>query len=307
MPMAWALRPSPPLWPAPGRGGSSWPLQKKGAPCAKFWGPARRSAPGAPPLEGGAALPPILIPTDQPPRQFEALPGRPFGVQLDTGMSRLGMAAAEWEAAAPILLDARPELILSHLACADDPGNPMNPAQLAEFLALTEGTGVPRSFAATGGILLGPEYHFDLTRPGIGLYGARPYDAGQPAVTLSLPVIQVREIEAGTTVGYSRTWTADRPTRIATVSGGYADGLLRTLSNVATLWHGDVPCPLVGRVSMDLITVDIGHLDEIPDHLDILGPHQDIDDLADFAGTIGYELLTALSARYHRRYSGDGA
>jgi alanine racemase len=165
---------------------------------------------------------------------------------------------------------------------------------------------VPRSFAATGGILLGPEYHFDLTRPGIGLYGARPHDAGRPAVTLSLPVIQVREIEAGTTVGYSRTWTADRPTRIATVSGGYADGLPRTLSNAATLYCGAVPCPLVGRVSMDLITVDIGHLDDTPDHLDILGPHQDIDDLADFAGTIGYELLTALSARYARRYSGEG-
>jgi alanine racemase len=262
---------------------------------------------GDAPLIEGADLTPMLNSIDQVTRQFETLPGRPFGVQLDTGMSRLGMAAAEWEAAAPILLDARPEVILSHLACADDPGNPMNPAQLAEFLALTEGTGVPRSFAATGGILLGPEYHFDLTRPGIGLYGARPYDAGRPAVSLSLPVIQVREIEAGSTVGYSRTWTADRPTRIATVSGGYADGLLRTLSNLATLWHGDIPCPLVGRVSMDLITVDIGHLDDTPEHLDILGPHQDVDDLADFAGTIGYELLTALSARYARRYSGDGA
>jgi alanine racemase len=258
-------------------------------------------------LIGAADLTPILNSIDQVTRQFEALPGRPFGVQIDTGMSRLGMAAAEWEAVAPILLDAGPELILSHLACADDPDSPMNPAQLAEFLALTEGTGVPRSLAATGGILLGQQYHFDLTRPGIGLYGARPHDAGLPALTLSLPVIQVREIEAGTTVGYSCTWTADRPTRIATVSGGYADGLPRTLSNLATLWHGDSPCPLVGRVSMDLITVDIGHLDDTPDHLDILCPHQDVDDLADFAGTIGYELLTALSARYGRRYSGGGA
>lgn len=261
---------------------------------------------GDAPLIDAADLTPMLNSIDQVTRQFEALPGRPFGVQLDTGMNRLGMAAAEWEAVAAILLDAGPELIVSHLACADDPASPMNAAQLAEFLALTEGTGVPRSFAATGGILLGPEYHFDLTRPGIGLYGARPHDAGRPAVILSLPVIQVREIEAGTTVGYSRTWTADRPTRIATVSGGYADGLPRTLSNAATLYHGDVPCPLVGRVSMDLITVDIGHLDDTPDHLDILGPHQDIDDLADFAGTIGYELLTALSARYARRYVGEG-
>jgi alanine racemase len=262
---------------------------------------------GDAPLIHGADLTPMLNAIDQVTRQFEALPGRPFGVQIDTGMSRLGMAAAEWEAVAPIVLDAGPELIVSHLACADDPDHPMNPAQLARFLALTEGTGVPRSFAATGGILLGPDYHFDLTRPGIGLYGARPHDTGRPAVTLSLPVIQIREIEPGTTVGYCRTWTADRPTRIATLSGGYADGLPRTLSNAAMLWHGDVACPLVGRVSMDLITVDIGHLDDTPDHLDILGPRQGIDDLADVAGTIGYELLTALSARYGRRYTGDGA
>lgn len=258
-------------------------------------------------LIDAADLTPMLNSIDQVTRHFESLPDRPFGVQLDTGMSRLGMAAAEWDAAAPILLAGGPELIVSHLACADEPDNPMNPAQLAEFLALTEGTGVPRSFAATGGILLGPEYHFDLTRPGIGLYGARPFADGQAALTLSLPVVQTREIAAGTSVGYGRTWIAATATRIATVSAGYADGLLRTLSNAALLWHGDRPCPVVGRVSMDLITVDIGHLDDDPAHLDILGPHQTVDDLADAAGTIGYEIMTALSARYARRHVGGGA
>ncbi|HGP5685072.1 TPA: alanine racemase, partial [Vibrio cholerae O1] len=106
------------------------------------------------------------------------------------------------------------------------------------------------------------------------------------------------------TVGYSNTWTAEEDARIATVSGGYADGLMRTLSSKATLWHGNVPCPLVGRISMDLITVDISHLGEVPKSLDILGPHQTVDDLADVAGTIGYEILTSLGNRYTRHYVG---
>lgn len=252
-------------------------------------------------------LTPILNSIDQITRHLDSLPGHPFGVQLDTGMNRLGMESGEWQAVAPILLEAGPELIMSHLACADEPGHPMNAAQLAEFHEMTDGTGVPRSLAATGGILLGPEYHFDLTRPGIGLYGASPFDAASRAVALALPVIQIRDIEPGETVGYGASWTTDTPARIATVNGGYADGLLRSLSNAAVLWHGEVPCPLVGRVSMDLITVDISHLDENPGSLDIIGPHQTIDDLADTAGTIGYELLTALSPRYLRRYIGTGA
>src|SRR5690606_18870839 len=125
------------------------------------------------------------------------------------------------------------------------------------FHAMTDGTGVPRSLAATGGILLGPKYHFDLTRPGIGLYGGRPYEGASRVVGLSLPVIQTRVVQAGESVGYACGWTADVPSMIATVSGGYADGLLRALSNNAVLWDGDTPCPLVGRVSMDLITVEI--------------------------------------------------
>lgn len=247
-------------------------------------------------------LTPMLNSVDQVMRHLESLPGHPFGVQLDTGMNRLGMEEGEWEAVAPYVLEAGPELLMSHLACADEPDHPMNELQLNAFHGMTDGTGVPRSLAATGGILLGSRYLFDLTRPGVGLYGGLPFAQSRPVVTLSLPVIQTREVAMGETVGYSNTWTADRPTVIATVSGGYADGILRSLSGRLTLWDGDTPCPVVGRVSMDLITVDIGHLPQVPRTLDILSRHQTVDRLADAAGTIGYEILTSLGSRYTRRY-----
>jgi alanine racemase len=247
-------------------------------------------------------LTPMLNSIDQITRHLESLPNHPFGIQLDTGMNRLGMEQGEWEAVAALVLNAGPELIMSHLACADEPAHEMNAAQLAEFHAMTDGLDVPRSLAATGGILLGPEYHFDLTRPGIGLYGGLPFESGAPTVALSLPVIQTRELAIGETVGYSCAWVAEAPSLIATVAGGYADGLLRTLGNRAVLWAGDVPCPVVGRVSMDAITVDISHLEQAPRKLDILGPHQTVDDLAEAGDTIGYEILTGLGARYARRY-----
>ncbi len=251
---------------------------------------------------GDLDLTPMLNSLDQVTRHLESLPGHAFGVQLDTGMNRLGMEEAEWEAVAPFVLEAGPELLMSHLACADDPDHGLNETQLSSFLAMTNGTGVPRSLAATGGILLGSKYHFDLTRPGIGLFGGRPYEAARPAITLSLPVIQTREVAAGEAVGYSCAWIAEATSVVATVSAGYADGLPRSLSNNAVLWDGDTPCPLIGRVSMDLITVDVSHLAQIPRYLDIIGPNQSIDDLADIAGTIGYEILTNLSNRYNRRY-----
>lgn len=247
-------------------------------------------------------LTPMLNSIEQITRHLEHTPSAPFGLQLDTGMNRLGMKEREWEAVAPLVLPAGPELIMSHLACADEPSNPMNNGQLILFKAMTDGMGVPRSLAATGGILLGAKFHFDLTRPGIGLYGGLPFDQAQPVVRLSLPVIQTHEVNVGETVGYSQSWTADLPSLTATVSGGYADGLLRSLSNKATLWDGDTPCPLIGRVSMDLITVDISHLPHIPASLDLIGPHQGVDALAEVAGTIGYEILTSLGPRYQRRY-----
>lgn len=247
-------------------------------------------------------LTPMLNSLDQITRHLEALPGHAFGVQLDTGMNRLGVEALEWEAVAPILLDAGPELLMSHLACADEPDHPMNEAQLREFARMTDGLGLPRSLAATGGILLGERWHFDLTRPGVGLYGGQPFAAARPVVTLSLPVIQTREVAAGETVGYGNSWTATRPSVIATLAAGYSDGLPRTLSNRALLWDGATPCPLVGRVSMDLITADITDLAEVPRNLDIIGAHQGVDELAGMGGTIGYELLTSLGPRYQRRY-----
>lgn len=247
-------------------------------------------------------LTPMLNSVDQITRHLESLPGHPFGIQLDTGMNRLGLEAPEWEAVAPLVLEQGPELVMSHLACADEPDHPMNAAQLAEFHALTDGIGVPRSLAATGGILLGPEFHFELTRPGVGLYGGRPFAQARPVVGLSLPIIQVREVAAGENVGYSCSYTADQPRLIATVAAGYADGLTRRYSGKATLWDGDTPVPVVGRVSMDLITADISHLREIPRALDLIGPMQSVDDLADVAGTIGYEVLTSLGQRYARRY-----
>lgn len=253
---------------------------------------------------GDLALTPMLNSIEQMTRHFEALPGAPFGVQLDTGMNRLGFEAAEWEAVAPIVLGSGPQMIMSHLACSDTPAHDMNRRQLSEFRRMTSGVSVPLSLSATGGILLGRDYHFDVTRPGIGMYGAQPFTAGQPVVTLSLPVIQVRDVAPGETVGYSNAWTASQPARIATVSAGYADGLSRRLGNVARVWFGDTPCPVVGRVSMDLITVDISHLPEVPAALDLLGPRQGVDDVADLIGTIGYEILTSLGHRYQRHYVG---
>jgi alanine racemase len=247
-------------------------------------------------------LTPMLNSLEQITRHLEALPGHPFGVQLDTGMNRLGVEQGEWQAVAPILLEADPVMLMSHLACADEPDHPMNLRQLEMFHEMTDGTGLPRSFAATGGILLGPQYHFDLTRPGIGLYGGRPFELASRVVTLSLPVIQTRDVAPGESVGYGNAWEAEAPTVIATLAAGYADGLLRALGNGAVLWDGDTPCPIVGRVSMDMITVDVTHLREVPKALDILGPHQTVDDIADVAGTIGYEILTSLGPRYSRRY-----
>ncbi len=248
-------------------------------------------------------LTPMLNTIGQVTRHFESLPGHPFGIQLDTGMNRLGMEIGEWAAIAEVAIGAGPMLVMSHLACADDPDHPMNAQQLAQFHLMTDGIAVPRSLAATGGILLGPDYHFDITRPGIGLYGGAPFAEARAVAHLDLPVVQIRNVEAGETVGYSNSWTAQRDSRIATLAAGYADGILRALSGNVTLWHGDQPCPLVGRVSMDLLTVDVTDLGETPHTLSLLSATQTVDDLAALAGTIGYEILTSLGPRYQRRYA----
>ena len=249
-------------------------------------------------------LTPMLNSVEQLTQHLETLPGHPFGIQLDTGMNRLGMEMEEWAAVAELALAQKPRLVMSHLACADEPDHPMNPYQLDQFKKMTDGIQVPRSLAATGGILLGLEYHFDLTRPGIGLYGGLPFEKAQPVIELDLPVVQIRDVAEGEVVGYGNAWQATRASRIATVSAGYADGIMRILSDKATLYHGDTPCPLVGRVSMDLLTIDVTDVHETPKKLSLIGAHQSVDDLAKAARTIGYEVLTQLGARYNRKTFG---
>lgn len=249
-----------------------------------------------------AALTPVLTSISQMTRHFEALAGHPFALQIETGMHRLGITLAEWAAARDMVLAAGPSLIMSHLACADEADHPLNEAQLHAFRSLTDGLGIRRSLAATGGILLGSAYHFDLTRPGIGLYGGLPFAQAKPVVTLSLPIVQLVDVAPGESVGYGATHVARAQSRIATVAGGYADGILRSLSGKPMLFHGRTACPLVGRISMDLLTIDITHLSEVPDHLDLICEFQSVDQLASQAGTIGYEILTSLGARYERTY-----
>ena len=162
---------------------------------------------------------------------------------------------------------------------------------------------VQRSLIATGGTVLGENYHFDMTRPGIGLFGGNPLKNPEKVVTLSLPVLQIKDIKANEGVGYNHTFISKRKRKIAIVGSGYADGLSRQLSNSGILYGGDVMCPILGRISMDLITVDISNLRENPSFLTALGPSQTIDDLAEQSATIGYEILTSLGSRYKRVYN----
>ncbi len=249
-------------------------------------------------------LTPILNSKEQSARHFDRLASHPFGLQLDTGMNRLGMEPDAFLALRDMLLARNPALVMSHLACADEPEHPQNSAQLQTFRELTDGLDARRSLAATGGILLGEAYHFDLCRPGIGLYGGQPFGDARAVVNLDVPTVQTRDLKTGETVGYGAAWTAKRPTRIATLAAGYADGLIRKMGARAQIWAGDTPVPLIGRVSMDLLTVDVTDLAEVPSYFTLLGPHQSVDDLANAADTIGYEILTSLGARYKRVYTG---
>src|SRR5690606_6392658 len=175
-----------------------------------------------------------LVPVINSPEQFfrdrAMRPGKPFAIQLDSGMNRLGMEPAEWSSLRDEALAAGPAFIMSHLACADEPEHPANAMQLAAFRDMTEGVDLPLSLAATGGILLGNDSPFDLVRPGVGLYGGMPFADALPVLRLALPVIQTRLVEPGELVGYGATWSADAPRRIATVAARYADGILRILS-----------------------------------------------------------------------------
>jgi alanine racemase len=240
-------------------------------------------------------------------------------VQVDTGMARLGLDAAELHELASdpqSWAGIRIACVMSHLACAEQPAHPANAAQRERFVAARRRLPpAPASFANSSGIFLGRDYHFDLVRPGAALYGIAPVDGAanpmRPAVRLEARVIQTRRVEAGAAVGYGEGWRSERATRIATVSVGYADGWLRSLGNRGRAWYRGVALPIVGRVSMDTITLDAGALPDgalAPGSLvQLIGEHQDVDAVAGAAGTIGYEILTALGSRYRRRYVGGGA
>ena len=253
----------------------------------------------------GARLIPLLNSPEQVAAFAAALPGQPCGLQLDTGMNRLGIEPGDLAPIRDTLASLAPQLCMSHLACADEPDHAMNAVQLAAFTDMVADLPpMPHSLAATGGTLLGPAFHFDMTRPGVGLYGGQPFAQAKPVVTLDVPVIQTRAVAVGETVGYGNAWTAQQDSIIATIAAGYADGLHRALGAGLTVFAGDIPCPVIGRVSMDLFTVDVTHLDAPPTSLSVLNRTQTVDDLADVAGTIGYEILTSLGARYNRIYAG---
>lgn len=248
-------------------------------------------------------LRPVLNSADQARAWFTDRAGAPSAVQVDTGMNRVGMEAAEFASLGALPDSVR--LLMSHAGCADDPAHKLNAIQLGEFLRLIEGLDCQRSLAGTAGVLLGKDWHFDLTRPGIGLYGGFPFEGARPVVRLEIPIIQIRDVNPGESIGYSASWTAERPSRIATLGIGYADGLIRACSNHGLAFINGQRAGFAGRVSMDLTTLDVTDIPCAPgDMVEILGPHQGINELADTAGTIGHEILTSLGARYQREYQG---
>ncbi|MFO1189924.1 MAG: alanine racemase [Alphaproteobacteria bacterium] len=240
-------------------------------------------------------------------------------LHIDTGMNRLGLPAAEVDrlAAAPerYLNGISLDYVMSHLASADTPGSAQNADQLAAFAsARTKLPNAKASFANSSGIFLGSAYHFDLVRPGAALYGVSPTDRShanpmRPVVSLQGRILQVRDVDSPMTVGYGAAYAVRERGKLATISVGYADGFLRTLGNRGHVSIGGHRRPIVGRVSMDLITVDVtgvpAPLIEPGGFVDLIGATLTVDDLADAAGTIGYEILTSLGRRYHRRHVGQ--
>ncbi|TPI17312.1 alanine racemase [Mesorhizobium sp. B4-1-1] len=236
-------------------------------------------------------------------------------IQVDSGMARLGMAPAEVEAVVGEAgafdgVDIR--FVMSHLARADEPQQAANEKQRREFELLRKMLpAAPASLANSSGIFLGPAYHYDLARPGAALYGVNPTPHAPnpmlPVIGLQAKVAQTRQVGAGVGIGYGHTHQAEGPLRLATISLGYGDGWHRRAASAA--WFEGVRLPFIGRVSMDSIVLDIsalaaGRLGE-GDLVELIGPSQSVDDAAGHAGTIGYEILTSLGARFHRRYIGS--
>jgi alanine racemase len=244
---------------------------------------------------------------------------RPAALHVDSGMSRLGLADDELDtlARAPARLDGVAlALVMSHLACAEDESHPLNAEQLARFRAARARLpAAPASLANSSGIFLGPDYRFDVVRPGAALYGVNPLP-GQPnpmapVVRLQARILQVRRIDSPRTVGYGATHRAARPSTIATIALGYADGYLRSLGNRGSCLIGEHRVPVVGRISMDLVTLDVtgvpAGLAQPGAVVDVISARHTVDDVAAEAGTIGYEILTSLGRRYKRRYLGASA
>jgi alanine racemase len=242
-------------------------------------------------------------------------------IHIDTGMQRLGLTVAEAQGLIPRINagDHGISLVMSHLACAENLHHPMNARQLAAFRAIaSEFSGVPASLSNSSGIFLGGAFQFDMVRPGAALYGVNPTPEADnpmlPVVELKARVVQVRDVERGEGVGYGGNWTARRPTRLAIVSAGYADGYFRAGSSNDGTRGAEVivagkRCPVAGRISMDLMAVDVTDLERNAvrrGHLvTLIGEGITVDELAHHFGTIGYEVLTSLGARYVRVYKGE--
>lgn len=238
----------------------------------------------------------------------------PAVLQFDTGMSRLGLSDAETSQllSRPALLrDLDVLFIMSHLASADQPESEQNAAQLTNMRHLSVlFPGVDVCFANSGGVFLGGDFHGVLARPGIALYGGAPSDQYpnpmRPVVRLDIAVVQTRVVQAGARVGYGGTFAAPGEMRLATIAAGYADGLHRSLSSRGATYYDGVRLPIVGRVSMDSMTIDVSALPpatlKLGSLVELIGPHQSLEMLAADAGTISYEILTSLGHRYRRRY-----
>ncbi len=260
-----------------------------------------------------AELVPVLNSLEQVEAFARAAPGREAPVaalHVDTGMNRLGLRPDEAEAlaAAPERLNGLSiELVISHLACASEPDNPLNPRQAAAFAAI--GAMFPQaraSLASSGGVFLGEDYLFDLVRPGISLYGGGPFDRPddrlRAVATLEAPILQVRDLPAGETIGYGAIFTAEAPMRVAILAAGYADGVLRASAPRGYAWFDGARRALLGRLSMDLIAVDVtGSAAARPGALvELLGPNVLLDAAARAAGTAAYECLVRLGPRLER-------
>jgi len=247
----------------------------------------------------------------------------PAALHIDTGLNRLGMSQDEVEELsrdAALLARLRLALVMSHLACADEAGHPMNREQLDTFNRLRATLPfAPASIAASDGMMLGAEYHCDLVRPGYALYGGQAAPGRLTPVGLivrvSARILQVRDVTRGGCIGYSASYRAHKPQRIATVAAGYADGVFRRASATneepgGAVSIGGKHAPIVGRVSMDLITVDVTDIDNPApapgDWVDLVGPELAIETVGASAKTIGYEVLTRLGSRFHRIYLDQG-